>query len=520
MLRLLSPPLLLAFSVSAAGQQLIDDFDSGSPGAAQEHFGSACASLPDIDGDGIDDLLIAAKFARTDRGEVYVISGASRTVIESRHGRSTGDRFGTSIDALGDVDGDGIADFIVGVPFRDGAWTWLGAAYVYSGASASLIRAHVGEGIGADEFGDGVGCLGDVNADGIDDYAVGAIFHDYSSTVVQSGRLYVYSGASGGLLYKLDGTTNYEELGYRVRRAGDIDGDGVADFLVTSLQSSNLSSGFGRVDVISGATGTVLQSFFGAGPWWGSFGHSIAGSQDISGDSIPDILIGDMYCDQSGSLAGAAYAYSGADGSLLFQWFGESPDDRFGIDISFAGDVNGDQVSDVLVGSSHFKRAGHAYLYSGATGRLLYRFSSSLDGDGFGEALTGTRDIDGDGSRDVLVTAMDDQQLDHNAGRAYLFAGNDLFLQASAHDLFAGDTPTLSVRAREPGAFAATFITQVNTSPALILLDAGFTDPFGERALTGAVPAGLSGLSIEVRAYATDSRSCVVDSAPEVLSFQ
>src|SRR5262245_8506493 len=171
-MRLLSvASFVVVLVVPAAGQQLVDDFDSGlTSGAADDRFGSSCAPISDLDGDGWDDFVVAAENARNSKGQVYLFSGKSRKIIGSVSGKSVGDRFGTCVAAAGDLNGDSIRDFLVGCRACDGTWTDLGAVYVYSGTTMSLIRSHAGEGPGADRFGEGLSSFGDLDLDGVDDY--------------------------------------------------------------------------------------------------------------------------------------------------------------------------------------------------------------------------------------------------------------------------------------------------------------------------------------------------------------
>jgi hypothetical protein len=236
----------------------LDDFDK---------FGSCAAGLGDLDGDGIDDLAVGAPGdddGGTDRGAVYVLfldidgSVARHQKISDTRGRFTGtlddlDNFGSSVTALGDLDGDGIEDLVVGAPFDDDGAPddARGAVWVLFLRADGTVRAHqkisntqggfTGELDNSDWFGTSVVSVGDLDGDGIIDLAVGAWSDDDGA--LSSGAVWVLflqgdgtvkahqkiSETLGGFTGGLDGGDGF---GSSVATAGDLDGDGVRDLLV------------------------------------------------------------------------------------------------------------------------------------------------------------------------------------------------------------------------------------------------------------------------------------------------
>src|SRR5262249_55536720 len=165
---------------------------------------------------------------RVDCGRVHVCSGATGAELFAIVGASQGDALGWSVGAIGDVDGDRIPDLLAGaVDSQSGA----GSVVVASGKDGSTLRTQVGANPG-DQLGAAVAGMGDMNHDGVDDYVVGA-----SHALGPSGALgaaLVYSGATGVLLWEVDGDSNFSHqnaaLGYAVA-SGDFNGDGIADFV-------------------------------------------------------------------------------------------------------------------------------------------------------------------------------------------------------------------------------------------------------------------------------------------------
>ncbi len=143
--------------------------------------------------------------------------------------------FGTSVSGAGDLNGDGYADFIIGAAVADpSSKANAGSAYVYSGADGSLLYQKDGAAVG-NMFGISVSGAGDLNGDGYADFIVGASTAPSSKS--NAGSAYIYSGADGTLLYQKDGEAANDNLGTSVSGAGDLNGDGYADFIVGAAGS-------------------------------------------------------------------------------------------------------------------------------------------------------------------------------------------------------------------------------------------------------------------------------------------
>ena len=242
------------------------------------------------------------------------------------------DRMGYSVASAGDVNCDGVDDIIVGAIGVQVGGVDRGAAFVYSGADGSEL--HRFDGINASgNFGFSVSGAGDVDGDGYDDVIIGAPYVN-SMTRTNEGRAYVYSGFDGHKLHRFDGANSEDRLGFAVSGAGDINGDGLADLLVSSLwfDEGHLTNS-GAVDIFSGADGSLLRHFPGGSPE-DYFGYSVSAAGDVDADGVPDVIIGAANANISGkSDAGRAYVYSGASGRKLHRMDGENSFDLYGFSV-------------------------------------------------------------------------------------------------------------------------------------------------------------------------------------------
>jgi len=284
-----------------------------------------------------------------------------------------------------------------------------------------------------DELGFSVSGAGDVDGDGFADLIVGAYLAD-SNGLRDSGSAVVLSGATGAQLWRFDGGGQWDNLGYSVAGAGDVDGDGFADLFVGAPGTDPNGLFFaGSAFVFSGATGAQLFRFDGlaAGDW---LGWSVAGTGDVDGDGFADLFVGAPGTDPNGlSNAGSAFVFSGTTGAQLWRFDGQATNDNLGSNLGWsvagAGDVDGDGFPDLIVGAVNadphgFSRAGSALVFSGATGAQLFRFDGQRPGDLLGGSVSGAGDVDGDGFADLFVGAPG---TDPNglffAGSAFVFSG-------------------------------------------------------------------------------------------------
>jgi hypothetical protein len=283
---------------------------------------------------------------------------------------------GTSVSAAGDLNGDGYADFVAGAPDYSNDQGSEGAAYVYYGGAAGIgTTPTILEGNYTDaRFGVSVSAAGDVNGDGYADLVIGA--YGYTSTGSESneGAAYVCYGSAAGIGLTrtlLQSNQADAELGQSVSGAGDLNGDGYDDIAVGAPYYDNGQTDEGAAFVYWGrstgimATPTRLE----ANQAGAHFGNSVSAAGDLNGDGYPDIVVGAENFSDGEALEGAAFVYYGGAAGLgttptrleanqAGAWFGRSA--------SGAGDVNGDGIADLMVGAPFYDIGGAAFLYHGS----------------------------------------------------------------------------------------------------------------------------------------------------------
>jgi hypothetical protein len=270
-------------------------------------------------------------------------------------------------------------------------------------------------------FGDSVAGVGDVNQDGVPDVVVGAWFE-----AGMAGRAYVFDGKNGSLLFELMSPNPRPEglFGMSVSAAGDINQDGFADVLVGAAGDGVFGAWGGRAYIFGGPSGQLLFELVSPSRQAGAFGLSVSAAGDVDQDGVPDVIVGDPLDFGPYADSGKAYVFSGRDVRLLHELASPNAEmlGNFGT-VSGAGDVDQDGFADVIVGApredlGRIDEGGHAYVFSGQTGAMLFELSSPTPADfgHFGGGLADAGDVNGDGHSDFIIG---------EAGRAYVFGGQD-----------------------------------------------------------------------------------------------
>lgn len=398
------PTAVLLCGVTPAWALEASSFYELNGSAEFDIFGAAIASIGDIDGDGVPDFVVGVpRTNANDIGSAFVFSGVDGGLIYSFNGLNAGDNFGISVAGTGDVNGDGVPDIAVGAPFMTvNGQVLLGSVFYFSGNDGSLIRRINGD-PQTSTLGGAIANAGDLNGDGVPELIVGAAVASPTNFATGVGSILVYSGATGSTLLRIDGTVTGENFGELVASAGDVNGDAVPDILV-GLPKASPAGLFtaGSVFVFSGLNGDQLLRFDGSIEF-ANFGSSITTVGDINGDGQSDIIIGDPSFEL---FNGRVFAFSGKDGTELWRVDDTNSSVSFGYTVASAGDVNGDGVPDVLVGDPNASGlSGSVFFLSGVDGAQLLRIDGA--GGGFGRALASAGDLNGDQVPDVIIGAKD-----------------------------------------------------------------------------------------------------------------
>jgi len=351
-------------------------------------------------------------------------------VINEWTGETKGDQFSWIARGIGDVDGDRVSDVVTSAPTfgANGQPSGPGKVYVYSGRSGTLLWDRAGA--PGENLGIGLEGAGDVDGDGAGDVVAGA---------PGSGKAYVYSGRDGRTLLTLSGTEQAEGFGRSASGAGDQDGDGREDVIVGAPSSNAKGQGSGRTYVFSGRNGSLLLTIDGeqAGD---AFGSIVAGQK---GGRRTPILVGAP----GAGARNTGMVYTFAAMSKTAKWAIESDSTGAALGAMFTsivGDVDGDKVPDVyasdFANSASGPSTGRVYIHSGADGRRLHRLTGEQPGDGFGIGSADVGDVNRDGHADILVGAWQFAGAAPSGGKVYLYSGKDGSLMRAITGRIPGET--------------------------------------------------------------------------------
>jgi hypothetical protein len=299
---------------------------------ANDQFGWSVAIIGDVNDDGMDDIAVGApQYGATDIGRVYIyhgpVTGVAIVPSTILSGEASFDGFGVSVAGAGDVNGDGIDDLVVGAWLNDEGGSDAGKAYVFYGSPTGLSQSNNDAITGDtnDKLGTSVHSAGDVNGDGFADVIVGA--DAFNAGNPSPGYFSIYAGGPSGListpLFTQQGENDNDRFGFVVTGGGDLDGDGFSDFGAGAYEfdtnpiipTTNEGKAYGYVACPTGALAPSLVFSDTGEAAADNYGHSLAIVRDVNGDDLDDLVVGAYGAKNSVPMpTGKIYAYYGVAG--------------------------------------------------------------------------------------------------------------------------------------------------------------------------------------------------------------
>ena len=414
--------LISSYTIITAQQTVYDSLLFSFEGkASYDCVGKKVARLGDVNNDGYNDVIFGSIRAE----EVYVFFGGENpgdSVVVLKNDEDEMD-YGSSLSYVGDIDGDGFDDVIVGSMYNDNLY---GNVFVYFGeteldTAANYILC------GFDYYGlFGYHLTGaDVNGDGYSDIVVGSSRNSRES-------IYIYKG---GDTFDTNPWTTFwgaEDVAMVIANAGDFNGDGYQDILVGSPDEAvNGNYYMGRVYLYLGGAemnGECAACFNGHFAYE-RFGTTVAGLGDVNGDGFDDIIVGTEYNGSSGPDTAYVYVYFGGaeidtTADIIFREAAGYAV-NYGTSVAYAGDLNNDGFNDIMVGAPDAD-AGEVYIYFG--GEEIENspdiiLQGEFSGDGFGQSMEALGDMNGDGFPEIAVGAPDySGENGNHTGIAYVYS--------------------------------------------------------------------------------------------------
>lgn len=416
---------LIPIALAAQGSlDLLATLNGGSSG-----FGRAVYAGHDLNGGGSPDVVVGSY----SEDKVYVYYGESFDDVADVviAGENAGDYFGYAIGFCPDLNGDGVVELVVGANYYPSNGQ-QGRTYVYYGGSIFdpipdlVIQSPSGT---TEQFGNAVAC-GNCAGTAAPDIAIGAYGYTDGGNVV--GRVYLFvdvgTASPDTLIFQGEATCNYDYFGSSVA-VGPMDGDADAydELLVGAPYADNSN---GRAYLFRGGAAmdtTADLKWFGNPGATDFVGISVAALDDLDDDGHDDYGVGMCYRSSGGTFNGELYVNLGADPpdtTPAYRLHGVRQDyEYFGYSHASAGDVNGDTLCDLAVGATNYNGGeGRVFVFLSPFDSLYDAYACAPDPYvSFGVSVAACGDLDGDGFGEVVIGS-------DGAGRAYVFRGRSDFV--------------------------------------------------------------------------------------------